>query len=163
MNTVSIIYCFLHIYESSSSSSSSSSPCFTITPQVSWSGKTNRIAAGFDKEGSARENGVVIFDLNTMSITGSSLTNGKPNTGGAFGESGVSVQWIGDTDQLAMGTTKWLRIWDVRTPPDSAMRIVAHQKTVKGIEVDPSRPHILCTWSEGHSEVNHPPLPNHYI
>jgi hypothetical protein len=127
---------------------------------VAWSPSSEKIAAGWEKDGSQRENGVVVWDLNTSSLEHSAsafeehlVAPGaaiKPTTGGIYGESAMALTWMpGQECLLACGSAKWLRVWDVRAPSDTAQRVMAHQKAVRGIQFDPLRPNIVATFSDG--------------
>jgi len=130
---------------------------------VAWSNSSEKIASGWEKDGSQRENGVVVWDvasgvnLSTSEFSASVeerlVAPGaaiKSTAGGIYGESVLALTWLpGQENLLACGSTKWLRVWDVRTPSDTAQRVMAHQKGVRGIQFDPERPTIVATFSDG--------------
>lgn len=149
---------------------------------VSWSPDGSKLAAGFDKEG-GRDNGVVLFDLGSSSpshrgefkdvpmaptcntsvseerlpLPTYTTPNKKPSRGGAYGDPAVALAWLPQEDhQLLVGSNKWLRLWDTRQPWDSSSRFLAKQKgAIAGFEVDPLRPNVLATFSDGaHDPVN---------
>ena len=130
---------------------------------VAWSNSSEKIAAGWEKDGSQRENGVVVWDVatgvnlsssaNFSSVEERLIAPGaaiKSSAGGIYGESVLALSWLPEQESLlACGSAKWLRVWDVRTPSDTAQRVMAHQKGVRGIQFDPQRPNIVATFSDG--------------
>jgi|MDSY01.2.fsa_nt_gb WD40 repeat protein len=132
-----------------------------------------KMAVGFDRDGGLRDNGVVLWDMNAGGALSQAAAAASPSSaslgderlstpavaamtpifGGAYGEGVAAVSFLQGQDKtLAVGTTKWLRIFDVRGPPESATRIMAHERAVRGLAVDPLRPHCLATFSDGHKE-----------
>ena len=141
---------------------------------VSWNPVTERIAAGYDREvqpPGQRDNGaVVVWDVSTAGVnytakaaqSHAATTGAKDETlcipamvhmpliGGPHVQCSA-VRWLQES-LLGVGAVKNVSMWDVRAHPETATRVRAHDMAVLGIELDPRRPHIVATYSDGPGE-----------
>ena len=65
-------------------------------------------------------------------------------------EAAVSVSWLPDEPHcLLVGTGfKWLRLYDLRTKPDTKLSCLAHAKAVYGVHFDPFDARRVATYSD---------------
>ena len=139
---------------------------------VAWQGDGRVLAAGLERERSARADSSCVFlwDCGALAPDG----GGAPAFAGALGqnESATALSWNAHMPAtLAVGTGHMrgqLRVYDIRLAGDdgrspagavaepigregsrAALSVLAHAKTVRGVATEPHEGRLLATWSDG--------------